>query len=322
MTGYQKTAALRAAVDLHAFTAIGEGASSVDAIAAKCGASQRGVRILCDYLTVENLLEKEGANYRLTPTSAAFLDEKSAQYMGGMFNFMNTARALEGAAGLTEAVRKGTTRLREGGLSGNETEEWVTFARSMQPMAKGASQFIAQFVLSRQKPRRILDIAAGHGLYGIAFAVHAPEASVVAQDWPKVLAVAEGNARAAGVAERYRLMPGSAFEVDFGTGFDLVLLTNFLHHFDEATCVGFLRKVRAALETGGRVVVLEFVPNEDRVSPPIPAMFSLTMLQNTPSGNAYTETDLKRMLDAAGFASHEAMQVERSVQKIVVSRAA
>jgi hypothetical protein len=67
-----------------------------------------------------------------------------------------------------------------------------------------------------------------------------------------------------------------------------VLLTNFLHHFDMATCEALLRKVRAALADGGRALTLEFVPNEDRISPPEAAGFSMMMLAGTRSGDAYT----------------------------------
>jgi len=291
MVGYQKTAALRAAVDLHVFTAIGEGASTVDTIAAKCQASQRGIRILCDYLTIEGLLSKESQTYRLSPDSAAFLDERSPHYMGGMLRFLNAPRLLESAAHLTETVRQGTTSAGEG-FAGDEAEEWVAFARHMQPMAAGPAKFIAELIVGRRRPKRVLDIAAGHGLYGIAIASLAPQALIIAQDWPKVLAVAQDNARLADVEPRHQLLPGSAFEVDFGTGFDLVLLTNFLHHFDEPTCVNFLRKVRTALDSGGRVVTLEFIPNEDRVTPPRAAAFALNMLLQTPAGDAFTQSDL------------------------------
>ncbi len=150
-------------------------------------------------------------------------------------------------------------------------------------------------------------------------ALKAPEAHVVAQDWPKVLAVAEANANAAGVGSRHHSLPGNAFTVDFGAGFDLVLITNFLHHFDEATCIRFLRKVRAALDPGGRLVTLEFIPNEDRVSPPRAAAFSLNMLLQTPAGDAYTESDLFRMLNAAGFTSHKVCEVPQSPEKVIVS---
>src|SRR5512140_571734 len=113
-------------------------------------------------------------------------------------------------------------------------------------------------------PLKVLDIAAGHGLFGIEIAKQNPQARIVAVDWPQVLQVAQENARKAGVADRYELLPGSAFDVSFGGPYDVVLLTNFLHHFDHTTCVGLLKKVRAALKPGGLAATLEFVPNEDR----------------------------------------------------------
>ncbi len=95
--GYQKTAALRAAVDLEIFTAIASGTTSVDEISAKCNASKRGIRILCDYLVTEGLLEKENYTYRLVPDSDTFLNQQSPQYMGGMLQFLNAPRFWEAA---------------------------------------------------------------------------------------------------------------------------------------------------------------------------------------------------------------------------------
>jgi ubiquinone/menaquinone biosynthesis C-methylase UbiE len=166
----------------------------------------------------------------------------------------------------------------------------------------------------------VLDVAAGHGLYGIAFARQNPRTEVVALDWPGVLEVAKENARAAGVAERYQTIEGSAFEAAFGDGYDLVLLTNFLHHFDPPTCEGLLRKAHAALAEGGRAVTLEFVPNEDRVTPPIPASFSLTMLASTPAGDAYTFAELERMFANAGFTHSELHHLPPSIEPIIISR--
>jgi hypothetical protein len=78
-------------------------------------------------------------------------------------------------------------------------------------------------------------------------------------------------------------------------------VTNFLHHFDPPTCTSFLEKIRAALQPGGRVAILEMVPNPDRVSPPVPARFALTMLAGTPAGDAYTFDELRELLEGAGF---------------------
>ena len=122
--------------------------------------------------------------------------------------------------------------------------------------------------------------------------------------WPP-LEVAEENAQLAGVASRFSTIAGSAFDVEFGGGYDLVLLTNFLHHFDPPTAEKLLRKVHNALKPGGRLVIVQFVPNDDRVSPPRPATFSLILLVTTPGGEAYTYSDLRRMLTNAGFSSTE-----------------
>ncbi len=165
----------------------------------------------------------------------------------------------------------------------------------------------------------MLDIAAGHGLFGITLAQHNPNAEVVAVDWPNVLAVAEENAQAAKVAARYRTVRGSAFDVDYGNGYDLVLLTNFLHHFDPPTCEKLLHKVHAALAPGGRAVTLEFVPNEDRVSPPIPATFAMVMLGTTPSGDAYTFSEYERMFRNAGFSSSELHPLPPTPHQVVMS---
>ena len=152
---------------------------------------------------------------------------------------------------------------------------------------------------------KVLDIAAGHGMFGVTIAKHNPKAKIVAVDWASVLQVATENAKRLGVADRHTLLPGSAFDVEFGHDYDLVLVTNFLHHFDLPTNEKLLRKFHAALKPGGRVVILEFVPNEDRVSPPEAATFPLVMLAGTPAGDAYTYSEYQGILRSAGFKRDE-----------------
>jgi hypothetical protein len=135
-----------------------------------------------------------------------------------------------------------------------------------------------------------------------------------------VLEVARENAQARGVGERHHLIPGSAFEVDYGSNYDAVLLANFLHHFDAATCEQLLRKLRNAMNPGAYLAILEFVPNEDRVSPAVPALFSVTMLSNTPAGDAYTFSELQKMCTDAGFTETRLTALEGLPQSLVVSR--
>lgn len=298
---YQRSAALKSAITLGVFTAIDEGAQTAAAIAARVGASDRGVRILCDFITVQGLLAKSGDRYSLTPESAAFLSKKSPAYLGTTAGFLTMPEIMRNFDNLTDAVRRGGAAP-SGSTVSPDNPVWVEFARSMMPMMMPNAHGMAEVLgVADAGPLKVLDIAAGHGIFGITIAQRNPRAEVAAVDWKAVLAVAEENARAFQVQDRYRTIPGDAFAVDYGSGFDLALVTNFLHHFDEGVCTSLLKKVHAALKPGGRVAVLEFVPNADRVSPPMPASFSLTMLAGTEHGDAHTFDELRRQLEGAGF---------------------
>ncbi|MDT4952521.1 MAG: hypothetical protein QOJ02_659 [Acidobacteriota bacterium] len=319
VNAYQRTAALKAALELDLFTALSEGEQTAKEVAARCEASERGTRILCDYLCIIGFLTKKDGRYSLTQDSAIFLNSRSPAYMGSTLEFLLSPMLTGGFENLTAAVRQGGTTIPEGGTVAPENPIWVKFARAMTPMMAMPAQAIAKLVNQDGGKLKVLDIAAGHGLFGITIARQHPNAEIVALDWPNVLEVAKENAGNAGVSDRYSTIPGSAFDVDYGTGYDLVLLTNFLHHFDPPTCETLLRKVRAALSEGGKALALEFVPNEDRVSPPIPASFSMMMLSGTPSGDAYTFPELERMFKAAGFANVELHQLPATPEKLVMA---
>jgi len=319
-TGYQLTAVLRAAVDLDVFTAIGEGADTVAALAARCGAAERGVRSLCDRLVVDGFLHKHDGRYALTATAAGFLDRRSEACIASMLEFMASDEIVGAFAHLTEAVRRGGTAMPGEGTLSEENPVWVRFARGMAPGARLQAEAMAGLLGDAEPVRRVLDVAAGHGLFGVTMARHHPDAQVTALDWRSVLAVAAENAAQAGVAARWRALPGSAFEVDWGTGYDLVLITHLLHHFDRAGCETLLRRAHAALAPGGRLVVLEFVPNADRVSPPAAAGFSLVMLATTPHGDAYTFDEYRAMLAATGFHDPTLHPTDPLPAQVIVAR--
>jgi ubiquinone/menaquinone biosynthesis C-methylase UbiE len=317
---YQRSRALKAAVDLDLFTAVGLGHDSIDELAQRCGAASRGVRILADYLTIQGFLTKEGERYKLTPDSAVFLDRRSAAYMGSVLGFLHAPKFIAAFENLTEAVRRGGTVAGEAGTVTPEHPLWVDFARSMIPMMAKPAEEIGMFVRQSQPGvKKVLDIAAGHGLFGIEIGTRCPEAEIVALDWPNVLNVAREFAQKAGIESRYRTIAGDAFQQDFGSGYDLILLTNFLHHFSTSTCESLLRKVHRALVPGGRVITLEFVPNEDRITPPPVAEFSLIMLATTPEGDAYTFREYERMFAAAGFARTELHPVAGAIEQVIIS---
>jgi 2-polyprenyl-3-methyl-5-hydroxy-6-metoxy-1,4-benzoquinol methylase len=320
LTAFQQTEALKAAIELDIFTKIGEGSNEAGALAKAAGASLRGTEILADYMVVFGFLSKENGRYGLTQDSAVFLDQRSPAYMGSMANFLVAPMHRESFGALAQAVRQGGCAAGKGDNLTPRDEFWVEFAKSMAPLAVPAAEFIAGLIGAAEgKAVNVLDIAAGHGMFGITIARRNPNAQIVALDWPAVLEVAQQNAKKFGVAERVGVLPGSAFETDFGDGYDYVLLTNILHHFDASGCERILRRVAAALKPGGQAITVEFVPNEDRVTPPIPAAFSLVMLANTDAGQTYTFPEYATMFRNSGFAKTTLHQIPDMPNQVLVS---
>jgi ubiquinone/menaquinone biosynthesis C-methylase UbiE len=317
LRAYQQTAALRAAIELDIFTAIAEGATTPAEIAAKRGLSERGVRILCDTVVTDGFLIKNNGHYSCAPDAALFLDRRSPACLASVAEFLSNRETVTGSLVLADCVRKGGSMLPGEAAVEPDNPFWVLFARAMAPMMAMPAHLMAER-LAGTGPARVLDIAAGHGVFGIAIAKKNPQAEITALDWASVLEVAKENAEKAGVSSRFHTMPGSAFDVDFGGSYDLVLITNFLHHFDPQTNERFLRKVFTSLKPEGKAATLEFCPNDDRVTPLTPARFAITMLQSTAHGDAYTFRELDAMFRHAGFRSSE-LEVLPSEQSLIVS---
>lgn len=316
---YQKTAALKAAIELDVFTAVGEGANTAPALAKRCQATERGIRILCDYLVINEFLHKDGQEYALAEISAIFLNRQSPAYVGSAARFLTLPALIDPFWDLATIVRTGSSPRGEATTQDPNNSVWVDFARGMAPLQKLAARGLAEILgASAGEKWKVLDIAAGHGMYGITIAEQNPNAEVFALDWPGVLQVAKENAEGAGVSSRFHTLAGSAFEVAFGTDYDIVLLTGFLHHFDPPAIGTLLRKIHGALKPGGRAVTVEFVPNEDRVTPPIPAAFSMVMLGFTKAGDAYPFSEYDRMFRSAGFSSNELRRTP-GPQSIIIS---
>ena len=321
LNAYHRTAALRAAIELDLFTAIADGLTTAQTIAPRIKASEKGTRVLCDFLTIIGLLAKEGDGYSLTPDSAAFLNRHSPTYLGtatGFFGQME--RQLNATEGLAAAVRRGGTVISDQGIMSPEDPIWVEFARSMAPMMSMPAGLLAKKIAGGRTDKwKALDIAAGHGLFGISIAKENPNAQVVALDWASVLEVARENAKRANLADRFSTISGNALEVDLGSGYDLVVIANFLQLLDAQSIDRLMRRVHGALLPGGRAITLGFIPNDDRVSPPGDANFGMIALAFTSNGDAYTVSEYERMFQNAGFSRSELVQLVPSPQRVIVS---
>jgi ubiquinone/menaquinone biosynthesis C-methylase UbiE len=316
---FRRTAALKTAIELDVFSAIGNGMASAAQLAKQCSASERGIRKLCNYLVVLGFIKAIDEGYVLAPGAAAFLDRHSPTWLGAPASEALAGTPLLAAFGaLTDAVRKGGTALDGDGTLAPEHPIWVAFARAMGVPGAFFARLLADCLNeSAAPPFKILDIAGGHGVYGIEFATRNPQTQVFAVEWPQVLEVARSNAEARGVSGRFHAIPGDALTVEFGSGYDLALITNFLP--DLGSTESLLKRVRSALAENGRVALVEMMLNEDRVSPPAAVDLDLALLATTPSGETRTASQLSEALRRAGFRRVEIRDIPPAPGRVAIA---
>src|SRR5579871_1996140 len=162
LNGYQRTSALRGAIELDLFTAIAEGNTSAQAIAKRIQASERGTRILCDFLTVIGFLTKQDKAYGLTPESNVFLNRRSPAYLGSIGTFLGNPDLTAAFNDMAAIVRKGGTIWEGEGSVEPDNPLWVDFARNMAPLMALPAQLIAGLLDAKSGAQwKVLDIAAG-----------------------------------------------------------------------------------------------------------------------------------------------------------------
>jgi 2-polyprenyl-3-methyl-5-hydroxy-6-metoxy-1,4-benzoquinol methylase len=307
LQGAQATGILNAGIELNVFQKLAEAPLDARAASERIGCPERSTRILLDALTVLGLLAKEGTKYRLTPTASEHLVPGKPMYMGDVRGIFASDVFWTALPRLAEAVKKGGTILDKHAET-PANPFWESFAQSSASMAFPGSMAIDAVVGAwiDSKPKcRVLDIAAGSGIYGFTLAKHA-NVELTSLDWPNVLEKTREWAGRLGVdAKRVKYLPGNLFEVDYGGPYDLILLSHVYHHFETPKCAALTKKVASALARGGRVAVQDMV-YDSALENPGAAMFSMVMLMWTQKGESFTLADYTKWFADAGLSAPEA----------------
>ncbi len=299
---------LCAGVQLGVFSHIADGNTTAQEIARAAKASERGIRMLLDALVACQLLTKMEGQYDLTPPAGRYLVRGRPEYMGSMMEY---DPLWEAWGRLAEVIRAGKPfhRLEERERAENFFPHLVrTLHISNREPARRAAHALGAGNPGRGL--RVIDIACGSGVWGIAIAEADPEARLTAQDFPALLSLTREYVMRHGVEDRYEFLPGDLKEVDLGVNrYDLALLGNIVHSEGERASCDLLRRLYRALRPGGRVAIIDMVPNNDRTGPPFPVFFALNMLVNTEEGDTYTLAEYTQWLQEAGFARVETVDI-------------
>jgi ubiquinone/menaquinone biosynthesis C-methylase UbiE len=299
--GYAPPLILEAAVKHRVFDLLEQSPKTARQLAAKTGASVRGLTAICNALVGLQFLARRGVRYQLTPESAAFLISGKPAYYGAFLRHISR-QLIPNWLDLEKIVQTGRPAKRVNAQS-DGAKFFAEFVEAIFPLSYAAAKTLGEHLkISKAKNSvSVLDLAAGSGVWGIALAEQSKHVRVSAVDWPDVLTVTKRVAAKHGVADRLTKIPGDLLKTDFGKNHNLATLGHILHSEGRERSRKLLKKVFASLAPGGTIAVMEFLVNDQRTAPPVSLLFAVNMLVNTEAGDTFSFEEISQWLRAAGF---------------------
>jgi len=293
--GYQNSRVLLTAVELDLFTAVTAPASAAE-VASRLGTDPRATEMLLNALVALECLTKSGELFRATEETARYFGTGSPD--NERLATMHSVHQWDSWSTLTECVRAGYS------VTAGETRRdaaWTeAFIAAMNRNAASRAPHVVRAV-GDTGVRRMLDVGGGPATYSIAFARAFPKLRADVLDKPEVLPIARRHIEDAGLGNRITVRAGDLTSSPFGEGYNLILLSNICHMLSPEQNKDLLRRCFDALAPGGRVVLQDFILNENRTSPATAAVFALNMLVATREGNSYSESDYAGWFRETGF---------------------
>jgi precorrin-6B methylase 2 len=301
--GYVPPLVLEAAIRHRVFDVLDAGPKTVSEVHKETGASERGLTAIMNALLGLAFLAKdEQGRYSLTPESATFLVSTKPSFQGGFIRH-SSEHLIPKWLDLNDIVATGhpvaAVNQQEAG-----SDFFQNFVNDIFPMSYPAAQALARDFCAKSgaEQTRVLDLAAGSGVWGIAVAQSSELVHVTALDWSGVIPVTRKTVARFGLTGRFSFIEGDLLGADFGSGYNLATLGHILHSEGEKRSRALLGKTFAALASGGTIAIAEFLVNADRTGPMNGLFFAVNMLVNTDTGDTYSFEEIRSWLEEAGFA--------------------
>jgi SAM-dependent methyltransferase len=291
-----------AAVSNKVFDTLATGPKTLEDLSNETGASQRGLRAILNALVGLELLKKDRrGRYSLTTESETFLLSDKLGTLAGFFA-MEITHFVPDWLHLSDAVRTGAPP-----IALNQPTKGPQFfsvlVENIIPMSYPAATALGQKLglAKRRELVRVLDVAAGSGIWGIALAQQSPHVRVTAQDWPEMIPTTKRITQKFRVGDRFSYIEGDVLEADFSDGYDIATLGHILHTEGEERSRKLLAKVFRALKSGGTIAIAEWLVNDDRTKPLNGLLFAVNMLVHSERGDTFSFNEIKKWLEDAGF---------------------
>lgn len=294
--GYRSSRVLLTAVELGIFTALADGARSSRDVAGELGLHVRGTDRLMNALVAMGYVQKQDGRFFNTGTTDRYLVRSRPDYLAGT---AHSNQLWEYWSHLTEAVRDGTVISRTDIVERDDS--WAEpFIAAMHHRARAQAPGDVNLI-DLHDAERVLDVGGGSGAYSMAMIAVKRDLHATVFDLPGVIPLTQRYIEEAGLEHRIDTVAGDYHHDDLPGGFDIVFLSAIVHSNASDENSRLIGKCAAALNPGGKVIVQDFIMDEDRVHPPHAAIFALNMLVATEAGDTYTEAEVRTWMEDAGL---------------------
>lgn len=295
--------------ELNVFTHIQKGLNTAEIMARKIRADKNSLTRLLNALCAIKLLNKKGDKYRNTALSARFLAEGGRDYLG--HTLLHHSNMWNKWSELTETVKLGQRVKNHALVKDRSNKEKLTaFVMAMHNNAKYKARYLAQKIkISNVRTGRrrlvatlsLLDLGGGPGTYAVYFAKKNKNLNCVVYDAPEVIKISEKIIKKYNMQSRVKTVAGDFLQNPIPAGFDAVFLSSIIHIYNEEENTALFKKIYSSLNDGGKIIIKDYILDDNKITPPYAAVFSVHMMVATKTGGVYTEKEVFSALKKAGF---------------------
>ncbi len=319
--GFTRSRLLFTAVDLLLFTHIYEGNNTVEQLAPLLEADERALRMFMDGLVGTGFLNKENNAYTLPSDVENYLVQSSANYMGGMVK--HGKRLYDNWGLLRDVIRSG--------MPAGGAQALTHIEEHFSELVKGL--YVSNFKTAQELAKaleigtegntglNILDVAGGSAVWSIVMLERDLTSRATVLDYPRVIEVAKEYVESHGLTERYNYIPGDLEVLNFPeTQYDLAILANICHAIGPETSEKLILDVAKSLKPGGKIAIVDFVPDDERSRAGWPLIFGVNMLIGTDSGDVFTQAQYKTWFEKAGLTLVGSKELESEVTTLIAQK--
>jgi SAM-dependent methyltransferase len=314
-SSFQKSRILLSGFELDLFTNIEQQGSTANQISTTLNLNEHACERLLNALVSLGFLTKQNLLFFNTEESFAFLSRKGSDYLGGL---MHSNHLWNTWSNLSQVVRTGKsahpTEINHRG------DDWLfSFISAMHDRAiKQAPQQLRKIDLSGITS--LLDIGGGSGAYSMEFICKKPDIRATVFDLPNVVPITRQFIEKEGFSDKINICTGDYTVDDLPGRFDLAFLSAIIHSNSLEINHDLIRKCYKSLNSNGKIIIQDWIMNNERTQPAVGAVFAINMLVGTESGDCFTEQEVTEMLTEAGFENVSRTELESGLSQVIAHK--